>query len=113
MDLLKKVVETVEDVKVSDIKIYETKTITPLFDYVVIATASSSRQTRAVVEHLRDDSVKKSFNIKGIEGTDDSTWLLVDLDDVLVNVFIEEERERYALDKLWKDLPQVELENLL
>lgn len=113
LENLKKIVESVDDAKVKDIKVYETKNITPLFDYVVIATATSPRQMNAVVDHLKDDSSKKGFMIRGIEGVSGGLWVLVDLQEVLVNIFTEEEREKYALDKMWKDLPQYNYSDLL
>lgn len=113
MDTLKNIIESINNLKVKDLKIYETKNITPFFDYVVIATAISSRQLKAVVEHLRKDSQEKNLIIKGIEGLDGGYWALVDLGDVLVNVFTSEEREKYDLDRLWKSLPQIDPNSLL
>lgn len=113
MELLKNVISAIDDARVKDIKIYETKTITPLFDYAVIATANSSRQLQAAVDYLEKKSVEVGFKIRGVEGARGGYWALVDLNDVLVNIFTAEEREKYDLDKLWKDLPQVKSEDLL
>lgn len=113
MEMLKEIANTLANVKLQDIKIYETRSITPLFDYVINATATSSRQLNAVIDHLKKESHEKNYKIKGIEGSRGEIWLLVDLYDVLINVFLNEERDRYALDKLWADLPQFEFEKLL
>lgn len=113
MDLLKNVIRAIDDAKVKDIKIYETKNITPLFDYAVIATANSGRQLQAAVDHLEKKSADEGFSIRGVEGVRGGYWALIDLNDVLVNIFTAEERERYDLDKLWKDLPQLNYKDLL
>lgn len=113
MDLIKNVVQSIDDAKVKDLKIYETKSITPFFDYVVVATATSARQLAAAVDHLKKDSLDKNFRIKNVEGLRGGYWVLVDLGDVIVNVFLSEEREKYDLDKLWKDLPQIDPKNIL
>lgn len=112
MEVLKEIAQTIANVKLKDIKIYDTRSITPLFDYVINATATSHRQIRAVIEHLKKDSQEKNFKIKGVEGERGEIWLLVDLYDVLVNIFLNEERDRYALDKLWADLPQYDFDEL-
>ncbi|MFA5766099.1 MAG: ribosome silencing factor [Bacilli bacterium] len=113
MELLKHVILAIDDARVKDIKIYETKHITPLFDYAVIATANSSRQLQAAVDHLEEKSIAAGFQIRGVEGVRGGYWALIDLNDVLVNIFTAEERQRYDLDKLWKDLPQLKVEDLL
>lgn len=60
MEVLKEIAQTLANVKLKDIKIYDTRSITPLFDYVINATATSHRQIRAVIEHLKK-TVKKKF----------------------------------------------------
>lgn len=113
MTILKETVNCLVDAKVIDIKIYETKNITPFFDYAIVATANSSRQLSAVVARLRKDSQEKNIIIRGIEGLDGGYWALVDMKEVIVNIFIEEEREKYDLDKLWRTLPQISVAELV
>ena len=70
-----------------------------MFDYAIIATANSSRQLQAAVDRLEEKSVEKKFTIRGVERVRGGYWALVDLNDVLVNIFTVEERQRYDLDK--------------
>lgn len=111
-ELLKHIVDAIEDVKVENIKIYETKEVNPLFDYAVIATAKTSRQMNAVVEHLEKKGVENGFTIRGIEGVRGGYWALIDLNDVIVNIFIAEERDKYDLDRRWMHLPQIDSNDL-
>jgi len=111
MDLIKSAVKAVEEVNGKDIKIYETKNINPLFDYAVIATVSSGRQLDAVISHIEDEAAKEGFTIRGIEGKGGACWLLVDLYSIVIHVFTEEERRHYDLDKLWRDLPTLDVED--
>lgn len=113
MKVLQQIAKSINKAKLLDIKIYETKNMTPLFDYVINATASTSRQLNAVIDFLKKDSAENQFEIRSIEGARGEIWILVDLYNVLVNVFIGEERERYQLDKLWADLPQFDFEELV
>jgi ribosome-associated protein len=78
-------------------------------DFFVIATTRSSRQTRGLAEAL-NDLAKKATGHKGrIEGTQHSSWLLMDLGSVVVHILTEEAREFYNLDGLWSDAPQLDL----
>ena len=113
MELLKNIVRCIDEAKVKNIKIYETKSLTPFFDYVIVATASSGRQLRTTVERVKKDGDEKRYEIRGVEGLSGGYWVLVDADSVLLNIFLQEEREKYDLDKLWKDLPQIDANNLL
>ncbi|MDD3999484.1 MAG: ribosome silencing factor [Bacilli bacterium] len=113
MQILENVLKCLNEAKVKDIKIYDTTAITPFYDQIINTTVSNSRQLSAVVRRLRDLSAEKNYPLKGIEGLSGGYWALIDLRDVLVNVFLSEEREKYNLDKLWKDLPQINPESYL
>ena len=107
MQILKDVVNCLYDAKVKDIRIYDTSKITPFYDRIINTTVNSARQLSAVVSRLRELSFEKNYYLKGIEGLSGGYWALIDLRDILINVFLAEEREKYDLDKLWKDLPQI------
>lgn len=111
MKLLQTIVSSLDKVRAEDLKIYDMKGISPLFDYVVIATIGSQRQGEAVTSYLKEDCEAAGFEVKNIEGKK-STWVLVDCYDVLVHVFTKEEREHYNLDKVYLEVPQVFVESL-
>ena len=96
-------VKVLDDLKLENICVYELKNRSPFFDYFICATASSDRQANAVFEHLKEEFAKNGIDIKNIEGKN-STWVLVDLGSVIVNVFNKESREYYDLDTLYFDL---------
>jgi len=78
-------------------------------DYFVLCTTRSTRQTAALAESL-NDLAKKSVGNKGrIEGTQRSSWMLMDLGNVVVHVLTEEAREFYSLDSLWQDADRYEI----
>lgn len=109
MEKLKKIVEIIDKVNVKNVKIYETKTATPYFDYIIIATVASQRQLNAVSNHIKQESAENNYEVRGVEGSGAGEWVLVDVNDILINVFTQEAREFYDLDRIWKNLPQVEL----
>lgn len=78
-------------------------------DYFVLCTTRSTRQTRSLAESL-NDLAKKAVGNKGrIEGSQRSSWMLMDLGNVVVHVLTEEAREFYALDSLWEDADRYEI----
>lgn len=79
-------------------------------DYFVIATVQSTRQAQALAKEL-DLEIKatrgsRKRNNGGLE-TEESNWVLLDFDDIVVHVFLPEAREYYALETLWADVPRV------
>jgi ribosome silencing factor RsfS/YbeB/iojap len=98
---LDNVLECINRNLVHNVVIYDLKDRNPLYDYVIISTANSNRQMEACVSYLRQD-----FDIKGAELAEG--WTLIDLGDIIVHVFSNDDREKYGLDKLYSALPIVE-----
>lgn len=99
---VKEVIKSLDHNLVKDVKIYDARKNTPYYDFVIIATAPSLRQMQAAANYLKED-----FTPRMVENGD--FWILVDLNDVIVHIFLEEERHIYGLDKLLKDVPEIEL----
>jgi predicted HD superfamily hydrolase involved in NAD metabolism len=70
LENLVKVKDILEGIKLQNIKIYDVRRSTPLYDYAIVATASSSRQMQAVPLHLKKEA---SLEIRGVEGPGDSS----------------------------------------
>jgi len=98
---LDNVLECINRNLVHNVVIYDLSQRHPLYDYVIISTSNSNRQMEACVSYLRDE-----FNIKGAEIGEG--WTLIDLGDIIVHVFSNDDREKYGLDKLYSALPIVE-----
>lgn len=97
-DKIKRILKTLDHNLIKDIMVYDMRKNTPLFDYFIVVTALSQKQMQAAANYL-----KSEHDIKGIE--EGEAWTLVDLRDIVVHIFLEEEREKYGLDKLLKDVP--------
>jgi ribosome-associated protein len=78
-------------------------------DVFVIASASNDRQVRAIVDAVDEDMLKAGAKLKRREGERDSRWVLLDYNEVIVHVQHTQEREYYALERLWSDCPRIEL----
>lgn len=88
---------------------YDMRGISILADYYVITSAGSNRQLHAIANAIVDEAHKNNYSDYRIEGTRDSNWLLIDLGDVVVNIFTNEARDFYNLEKLWANGKKVEL----
>ena len=102
MDELKLVIEEIDKLNMEDIKSYNLSNNHPLFDYIVIASATNDRQANAIIRNLRELEAKGSIQIKGIEDKDLS-WILIDLNDIIVHIFSSEARAYYGLDTIYSN----------
>ena len=81
----------------------------PLTDVFVIASAPSERQVGAIVDEVEDRLRELGSKPLRREGEREGRWVLIDFGDIIVHVQHEEERDYYALERLWKDCPLIEL----
>jgi ribosome-associated protein len=95
------IVDSLEDIKAFDITVIDVRKKTTIADFMIIASANSNRQTRALARHLKDKLKEIGKNIYNIEGDSDGEWVLVDLDDVLVHIMLPTSRAYYNLEQLW------------
>ncbi|SDL15169.1 ribosome silencing factor [Arthrobacter sp. ok362] len=81
-----------------------------LADVFLIASAPSERQVNAIVDGIEDELAK--FDQKPVrrEGRSGGRWVLLDYSNVVIHVQHEEDRIFYALERLWKDCPVVDLQ---
>ena len=93
-----------------DIVILDLRELTPVFDYFVLATGTSRRQLHAISEEidhvLEDDLGDRRI---GIEGYNESRWILLDYGSVVIHLFDAETRAYYALEDLWAQARPVTL----
>jgi ribosome-associated protein len=104
MDIRKKqraVVDALEDVKGRDIVVFNVERLSPFFDRVVIASGDSSRQVKALAEHVSDKLGQLGVKARGLEGGPGGEWVLLDLGDVVVHVMHPTVRSYYNLEELW------------
>ena len=103
--LQRAVVDALEDVKAQDIKVFNTTHLTSLFDRVILASATSNRQTRALAASVADRGRELKLTGITIEGEDTGEWVVVDLGDIVVHVMQPAIRQYYNLEEIWGDKP--------
>lgn len=106
MDIRKKLklaVTALEDIKARDIQAIDVRRLTSIFDWIIVASADSARQTKALARHVRDRLRESGSAIVGTEGEDSGEWILVDAGDVVAHVMQPAVREYYNLEELWSE----------
>ena len=107
MDKLKTIVKVLDEKLAEDIVVIDMSIDSPICDYFVIASASNQNQVQAMVDNVDETLGRAGFEAKQIEGTRNSSWVLMDYGDMIVHVFDEENRLFYDLERIWRDGKEV------
>jgi ribosome-associated protein len=96
-------VDIVEDKKAEDIILLDLRPDAVIADFFVICTGTSDRQLKALIDYVRV-GVKEKYNSipVAVEGESASGWVLLDYGDVILHMFLKDERRYYDLEGFWK-----------
>jgi ribosome-associated protein len=97
----KLVISALEDIKARDIQAIDVRKLTAIFDWIIVASAESARQTKSLARHVRDNLRESGSAIVGTEGEGSGEWILVDAGDVVAHVMQPAVRQYYNLEELW------------
>jgi len=104
------IAQRLDEKQAKDIVVLDVSGPFVIADYFVIATVQSTRQAQALRKELDLESKatrgRRRRNTGGLE-TEESNWVLLDFDDVVVHLFLPEAREYYGLETLWADVPRL------
>ncbi len=99
-----------DDIKATDLTILDVSDVLRVVDLFVLVTASSDRHlsavTDAIEKALREGHARKPLRR---EGATASGWILLDYGDVVCHLFDAEQRDTYALERLWGDVPRLDV----
>jgi len=99
--LVQAAVAALEDIKGRDIVVLDVQRMTSLFDRLIIVSGDSTRQNRALANHVREKLKALGAPVLGVEGEDSGEWILVDLGRVVVHIMQPAIRQYYNLEELW------------
>jgi len=99
------VVDALDDVKAKDIVRLDVRNMTTVTDYMIVASGTSNRHVKALVDNVAEKAKEAGHRAIGIEGEEGGEWVLLDLQDTLVHVMLPKVREFYNLEKLWSISP--------
>lgn len=97
-----------------DIVVLDMRKLTSLFDYFVLVTGTSRRQLHALTKEI-DQVLETEMGDRriGLEGYEESRWIVMDYGDIVVHLFEEETRAYYALEELWSQAKRVHWQKVL
>lgn len=103
LEVVKKAVQALEDKKAEDIKVIDIGEVSSIADYFIIANGSNANQLAAMKDAVDEAMYKAGIEAKQVEGNNNSTWILIDYNDIIVHLFSKEDRLFYDLERIWKD----------
>lgn len=105
-DLVKLAIAALEDIKAQDITTIDVRDKTSITDYMVIASGTSSRHVKSLVDNVLEKVKEQGVRPLGSEGLDSGEWALLDLGDIVVHVMLPTARQFYDLERLWQGAEQ-------
>ena len=112
LEKAKNIAKILDKKKAIDIIGIETKELTVMSDYFIIASGTSNTHVRALADEVDDEMKKLGVEVDHIEGRA-TGWILLDYNDVLVHVVQPESRQYYNIERLWNDAARIDLSDVL
>jgi len=102
--------ELADNKKAEDIAVLDVSALSSVTDYFVIASGTSEPHLRAIVDEITD-VLREEYGLapRAIDGTLQTSWVVLDYFDVIVHIMRQETRDRYDLETLWGDAPRVKV----
>ncbi|KRN29730.1 hypothetical protein IV38_GL000618 [Lactobacillus selangorensis] len=111
--MLEIAVKAADSKRAEDIIALNMQEVSLLADYFVIMTGNSQRQVAAIADAIIEKEEAAGVTVGHVEGKKDSPWVLLDFNDIVIHIFLKEEREFYNLEKLWNQAPEVDVTDWL
>ena len=105
--LVRTAVHALEDIKAQNIDVLDTSQMNTLFDFMIIASAESTRQTKALANNVQVKIKAEGGEVCGMEGEGTGEWILVDLGNILVHIMQTATRLHYNLEDLWAEAKRI------
>lgn len=102
-----------DEKKAGDLTVLDVSGQSSITDYLIVATATSGPHLRALRVELEKGLDAANTHLVGMETPDESGWMVIDAFDVMIHLFLAETRERYGLERLWRDASEISVDKLL
>lgn len=99
--LVNVIVDALEDIKAYDIDVINVSKITSMFEYIIIASADSTRQAKSLASNVQEKVKAAGEKVYSVEGEQTGEWVLVDAGNAIVHIMLPAVREHYNLKALW------------
>lgn len=98
------VLDKIEDMKARDIQVVDVKGKSPVTDVMIVCTGTSKTHVKSISNHLYLEAKSHDIYVMGVEGTEESEWVLVDMGGVVVHIMQQQTRDMYQLEQLWQSV---------
>lgn len=105
-NILKELLNFLNAKKTKYIKLLDIRNITEIADYFIILSMDNMRAVNSIKDELIDLIEEHNITVRNIEGNN-SNWILIDLNDIIIHIFNEEDRKFYDLEKIWADAKEI------
>jgi len=109
-ELARRLAAIADDKGGSDLVALDVRELVGYTDYLLIATVRNERQAKAIHDEIYHRMKRDGWLPARVEGEREAEWVLMDYLDCVVHVFTPALRERYRLEVLWGEAPQLELD---
>jgi ribosome-associated protein len=110
LNLLNSISQSIYNKKGFNILVIDVRNVSNMTDYLIIAEGTVDRHVKAIYRHIIESAHSLGYREEHVEGNQIGDWVVIDFVDVVVHVFIPDLREKYALEKLWKQGAIVDVE---
>lgn len=111
-ELVLKAIRLLQEKKAQDILLLDIDKVSLIADYFLICSGTSQIHTKALCDHLLENIPVKEYRLGRVEGYREGRWILLDFSDLVVHIFLTEERIFYNLERLWGEAERVDWESL-
>ena len=108
-----RLVTLVQERRGEDVVVLDVRELVDYMDYLVVATARSERQNRAIADHVRQEMKRHRLLPLSLAGYDGGSWICLDFVDVVLHTFTPETRTHYDLELLWADAEPIEVRQIV
>ena len=102
-----------DEKKAGDLTVLDVSAQSSITDYLIVATATSIPHLRALRVELEKALDAAHTHIVGMETPEVSGWMVIDAFDIMIHLFLAETRERYGLERLWRDATEIPVSKIL
>lgn len=101
--IIKLVIEALHEKKAQDVKAIDISELTTIAEYFIVCSGTSTTHIKTLADHVEDKLGERNARCLRREGYNSARWILMDYGDIVVHIFLEEDREFYGLERLWQD----------
>jgi ribosome-associated protein len=112
-ELVRLCCDVLAEKKAGELTVLDVSAQSSITDYLIIATATSEPHLRALRVELEKALDANHVHLVGMETAQESGWMIIDAFDVMIHLFLAKTRERYGLERLWRDASEIPIAKIL